>query len=128
VPSPPKQRLAELADVAHDLARADLARAEYDALVDQLAGGVGLGGGRGAAGLETIERLRKAVSARIRDPSDASNPSAPPSGDTSTTPSARASTASTGQTRPPSGSAGPEPVVDAGSQTGVALATGTPNV
>ena len=68
-----KQRLAELAkdlevaEAAHDLARVELARAEYDALVDQLVGAVGLGGRRRAAGPEPIERLRKAVSSRLRD-------------------------------------------------------------
>jgi tetratricopeptide (TPR) repeat protein len=68
-----KDRLAELseelddAEAAHDLARADLARVEYDALIDQLSSAVGLGGRTRSAGPEPIERLRKAVSARVRD-------------------------------------------------------------
>jgi len=68
-----RERLAELAeelddaDAAHDLARAERARIEYDALVEQLSSSVGLGGRRRAAGPEPVERLRKAVSARIRD-------------------------------------------------------------
>ena len=68
-----KERLAELAEeldeaeVAHDLGRAELARTEYDAVLDQLASAVGLGGRSRAAGPEPIERLRKAVSARLRD-------------------------------------------------------------
>jgi non-specific serine/threonine protein kinase len=55
------------ADTAHDLGRAEQARIEYDALVDQLAGAVGLGGRPRSAGPEPVERLRKAVSARVRD-------------------------------------------------------------
>ncbi len=68
-----KERLTELAEelsdaeAAHDLARAELARVEYDALVDQLSSAVGLGGRSRSAGPEPVERLRKAVSARIRD-------------------------------------------------------------
>jgi hypothetical protein len=68
-----RDRLAELteeiddADAAHDLARAERARVEHDALVDQLAGSMGLGGRPRAAGADPVERLRKAVSARIRD-------------------------------------------------------------
>jgi hypothetical protein len=68
-----RERLAELAeelddaDSAHDLGRAERARAEYDALVEQLSSAVGVGGRSRAAGPEPIERLRKAVSARIRD-------------------------------------------------------------
>jgi tetratricopeptide (TPR) repeat protein len=68
-----RERLGELAvelddaEAAHDLARAERARMEYDALVDQLAAGVGLGGRRRSAGPDPIERLRKAVTARIRD-------------------------------------------------------------
>ncbi len=68
-----KDRLAELAeelddaDAAHDIGRAELARAEYDVLVDQLTGAVGISGRARAAGPEPVERLRKAVSARLRD-------------------------------------------------------------
>jgi tetratricopeptide (TPR) repeat protein len=68
-----RDRLGELAvelddaDAAHDLARAERARLEYDALVDQLASGVGLGGRRRGAGPDPVDRLRKAVTARIRD-------------------------------------------------------------
>lgn len=68
-----RDRLAELteeiddADATHDIARAALARAEHDALVDQLAGAIGVGGRSRPAGPEPIERMRKAVSARIRD-------------------------------------------------------------
>jgi tetratricopeptide (TPR) repeat protein len=68
-----KGRLVELAEeleeaeADHDLARAERARVEYDALVDQLTGAVGLGGRARAAGPDPVDRLRKAVSARIRD-------------------------------------------------------------
>lgn len=68
-----KDRLAEVAeeiddaDANHDLARAERARVEYDALVEQLSSSVGLGGRSRAAGPEPVERLRKAVSARVRD-------------------------------------------------------------
>jgi tetratricopeptide (TPR) repeat protein len=78
-----KDRLTELAealdeaDAAHDMGRAEMLRAEYDMLVDQLSSAVGLGGRRRPAGPDPVERLRKAVSARLRDairriePSDA---------------------------------------------------------
>lgn len=68
-----RDRLTELAeeiddaDAGHDLARAERARVEYDALVDQLSGAVGLGGRARRAGPDPVERLRKAVSARLRD-------------------------------------------------------------
>lgn len=68
-----KERLAELAeelddaDAAHDIGRAERARSEYDHLVDQLSSAVGIGGRSRAAGPEPAERLRKAVSARLRD-------------------------------------------------------------
>ncbi len=68
-----KARLADLseelddADADHDIARADRARAEYDAIVDQLTGAIGAGGRSRAAGPVPIERLRKAVSARVHD-------------------------------------------------------------
>ena len=68
-----RQRLADLAeeiddaDAAHDVGRAERARVEYDALVDELTRSLGLGGRPRAAGSEPAERLRKAVSARVRD-------------------------------------------------------------
>ncbi len=68
-----KERLGELAEelddaeAAHDLARAERLRVEYDALVEQLSGSLGLGGRPRAAGPDPVERLRKAVSARVRD-------------------------------------------------------------
>ncbi len=68
-----RDRLAELAeeiddaDADHDLGRAERSRLEYDALVEQLSGSMGIGGRSRPAGAEPIERLRKAVSARIRD-------------------------------------------------------------
>jgi hypothetical protein len=68
-----RDRLAELAeeiddaDAAHDVARAERARVEHDALVEQLAAGLGLGGRARAAGPDPVERSRKAVAARIRD-------------------------------------------------------------
>jgi hypothetical protein len=55
------------ADAAHDTGRAERARAEYDALVDELSRSLGLGGRARSAGAEPVERLRKAVSARVRD-------------------------------------------------------------
>ena len=96
-----KQRLAELAeeqddaDAAHDLARAERARTEYDTLVDQLARAVGLGGRRRTAGPEPIERLRKAVSARLHDAIRRIEEVHPGSVGTSATPSTPASTAPT---------------------------------
>ncbi len=68
-----RDRLAELAeeiddaDAAHDVGRAERARVEHDALVEQLAAGLGLGGRARAAGPDPVERARKAVTARIRD-------------------------------------------------------------
>jgi tetratricopeptide (TPR) repeat protein len=68
-----RRRLEELAeeiddaDTAHDPGRAERARTEYDALVDELSRSLGLGGRARAAGSEPVERLRKAVSARVRD-------------------------------------------------------------
>ena len=68
-----RDRLAELteeiddADAANDVVRAERARTEYDALVDELTRSLGLGGRARAAGAEPVERLRKAVSARVRD-------------------------------------------------------------
>lgn len=68
-----RERLTEVAEelddaeASHDLARAEQARIEYDAIVEQLSTSVGLGGRSRAAGPEPVERLRKAVSARVRD-------------------------------------------------------------
>jgi hypothetical protein len=68
-----KARLAELTDeldeaeLAHDVGRIERARTEHDALVQELTRSLGLGGRSRAAGPEPVERLRKAVSARIRD-------------------------------------------------------------
>lgn len=68
-----RRRLGDLvedldeADARHDVSRTERLRVEHDALVDQLAGAFALGGRSRAAGPEPIERLRKAVSARIRD-------------------------------------------------------------
>ena len=55
------------AEANHDLGRAERARVEYDALVEELSTSVGLGGRGRPAGPEPVERLRKAVSARVRD-------------------------------------------------------------
>ena len=55
----------EEAEANHDTARAELLQAELDALVEQLAGAVGLGGrGRRTAG--SAERARSAVTQRVR--------------------------------------------------------------
>jgi hypothetical protein len=68
-----RDRLLELAEevddaeAAHDLARAERAHAEHDALVEQLAAAVGLAGRRRRAGPDPVERARKAVTARLRD-------------------------------------------------------------
>ena len=67
-----RERLAELeadveaADAAHDPERAALARAERDELVAALASAVGLGGRARRLGDES-ERIRKTVTARIRN-------------------------------------------------------------
>lgn len=53
------------ADAAHDLARAEAARVELDALVDQLTAALGLGG-RARTGTSSAERARSAVTQRIR--------------------------------------------------------------
>lgn len=66
-----RRRLVELqgelddAADAHDLGRAERARAERDALVDELSAVTGLGG-RPRRGGSDLERLRKAVGNRIR--------------------------------------------------------------
>lgn len=68
-----RDRLVELAeeiddaDAAHDITRAERARIEHDAVVEQLAAGLGLGGRARAAGPDPVERSRKAVAARLRD-------------------------------------------------------------
>lgn len=67
-----RRRLADLeeeiadAEADHDDARAERARDEHSALVDQLAAAVGLGGRDRRLG-DDAERARKAVTARIRD-------------------------------------------------------------
>jgi tetratricopeptide (TPR) repeat protein len=67
-----KERLADLeddldeADRHGDLARAAALGAERDALVDELSAAFGLGGRARAVGSAPDERLRKAVSARVR--------------------------------------------------------------
>jgi hypothetical protein len=69
------RRLTELdAEVAeatewHDTERAAQARAEIDALIQQLAGAYGLGG-RARTMTDPVERIRKAVTNRIRDSLD----------------------------------------------------------
>jgi predicted ATPase len=66
-----EQRIRDLqaelddADAAHDRARAELASAEMDALVDQLTAALGLGGQARRRG-GTAERARSAVTQRIR--------------------------------------------------------------
>jgi tetratricopeptide (TPR) repeat protein len=68
-----RERISDLAadideaDAHHDTGRAARARAEYDALVHELTRAMGIGGRRRTVGPEPVERLRKAVSARIRD-------------------------------------------------------------
>ena len=53
------------AEADHDLGRADRAQVEFDALVEQLASALGLGG-RARRGGSTAERARSAVTHRIR--------------------------------------------------------------
>jgi hypothetical protein len=53
------------AEADHDLGRADRAQVEFDALVEQLASALGLGG-RARQGGSTAERARSAVTHRIR--------------------------------------------------------------
>jgi predicted ATPase len=53
------------AEADHDLARAEVARAELDAVVDQLVAGLGLGGRARTSG-SAAERARSAVTQRIR--------------------------------------------------------------
>jgi len=59
------QHEIEHADAAHDLGRAERARAELDRLVDTLTGALGLGGRSRALG-SPAERARSAVTQRIR--------------------------------------------------------------
>ena len=66
-----RQRLADLSEeleeavVFHDGERATLARLEIDALIDQLAGGVGLSG-RSRVAASNAERARVSVTRRSR--------------------------------------------------------------
>jgi tetratricopeptide (TPR) repeat protein len=68
-----RTRLADLAedideaDAHHDLARAATLREEYDAIVAELSTAVGLGRRSRSLGSDPHERMRKAVTARIRD-------------------------------------------------------------
>jgi hypothetical protein len=68
-----RSRLQELdrdideADAANDSARAERARIERDFLVEELSSSVGLGGRSRTTGPDPVERLRKAVTARVRD-------------------------------------------------------------
>jgi tetratricopeptide (TPR) repeat protein len=68
-----RARLAELdddladADAANDLVRAERTRVERDFLLDELSSSLGLGGRARASGPDPVERLRKAVTSRIRD-------------------------------------------------------------
>ncbi len=67
-----RQRLVDLeddldeADRHGDVGRAEVLAAERDALVDQLSSAFGLGGRARRVGSDPDERLRKAVSARVR--------------------------------------------------------------
>ena len=67
-----RRRLADVeadlqeADDHHDVARAERLRAERDALVDEITKAYGLGGRSRGAGSDPDERLRKAVSARVK--------------------------------------------------------------
>jgi hypothetical protein len=66
-----EQRIRDLqaeideAEANHDHARADRAQLEFDAVVEHLAGALGLGG-RARRGGSTAERARSAVTHRIR--------------------------------------------------------------
>lgn len=59
----------DLADAEHanDIVRAERARTERDFLLEELSASLGLGGRPRAAGPDPVERLRKAVTSRIRD-------------------------------------------------------------
>ncbi|MGH2476963.1 MAG: hypothetical protein ACRDIL_17030, partial [Candidatus Limnocylindrales bacterium] len=54
------------AEGAHDGARADRARAEFDAIVDHLTAALGLGGRPRDSSGSTVERARSAVTQRVR--------------------------------------------------------------
>jgi hypothetical protein len=58
--------LAE-AEAANDLVRAERARIERDFLLEELSSSLGLGGRPRASGPDPVERLRKAITSRIRD-------------------------------------------------------------
>jgi hypothetical protein len=59
------QHEIDAADAAHDLARAERAREEFDRIVELLSGALGLGGRSRALG-SAAERARSAVTWRIR--------------------------------------------------------------
>jgi tetratricopeptide (TPR) repeat protein len=58
--------LAE-AEAANDIVRAERARTERDFLLEELSASLGLGGRPRTNGPDPVERLRKAVTARLRD-------------------------------------------------------------
>jgi tetratricopeptide (TPR) repeat protein len=58
--------LAEAED-ANDIVRAERVRTERDFLLEELSSSLGLGGRSRASGPDPVERLRKAVTARVRD-------------------------------------------------------------
>jgi len=60
---------ADLAEADHDndLARAERIRTERDFLLEELSSSLGLGGRARAIGPDPVERLRKAVTSRLRD-------------------------------------------------------------
>ena len=68
-----RARLAELdedladAESANDIVRAERTRSERDFLLDELSSSIGLGGRARSSGPDPVERLRKAVTARVRD-------------------------------------------------------------
>ncbi len=68
-----RSRLAEWeadiseADAANDSGRAERSRVERDFIVDELTASFGLGGRARSTGPDPVERLRKAVTARLRD-------------------------------------------------------------
>jgi hypothetical protein len=68
-----RARLEELdgdladAEAANDLVRAERARDERDFLLEELSLSLGLGGRARTAGPDPVERLRKAVTSRLRD-------------------------------------------------------------
>ena len=55
------------AEAANDIVRAERARTERDFLLEELSSSIGLGGRPRASGPDPVERLRKAVTSRIRD-------------------------------------------------------------